>query len=155
MHTHTQNTQTQRIQELITRASNLRKANNNAEDCELSSGDDMEHPLELDAASSSNPGHPAGQQVDLSNYIHVMDSMGSVRNLENDRRLTEFEIQRRMREISGNNKTKFKQELYEISGEKDMKIIQQQNDIDDLMTQIPPPYLYSEARPTPFHADTA
>ena len=105
----TQDTQTQRIQEMITRASNLRKANENAEYYELSPGDDMEPPLELDSASSSNSGHPAGQQVDLSNYIHVVDYMGLVRYLENERRLGVFEMERRMHEINGNTKTKAKQ----------------------------------------------
>ena len=35
-----------------------------------------------------------------------------------------------------------------------MKIMQQQNVIEDLMIQIPPPYLFNEARPAPFPADT-
>ena len=49
---YTQDSQTQIIQEMITRASELRKANDNAEYYELSPGDDMEPPLELDSASS-------------------------------------------------------------------------------------------------------
>ena len=46
-----------------------------------------------------------------------------------------------MHEINENNKMKFKQELCEIPGGKDMKIMQQQNVIDDLMARTPPPYL--------------
>ena len=147
---YTQDTQTQRIQEMITRASELRKANDNAEYYELSSGDDMELSLELDTASSSSSGRPEGRQVDLSKYMHVVDYMGSVRNLENDHRLTELENQRRMHEINGNNKVMLKQELYKISGGKDMKTMQLQNVIDDLVTQTPPPYLYSEVKQTHF-----
>ena len=133
---YTQDTQTKLIQEMITRANNLRKANENAntEFFELSSaGDDMEPQIELNSASSSNPGHPAGQPVDLSNYIHVVDYMGSVRNLENERRLEVFETERRMQEINENNNTKFQQTLYEKSGRTNMNIMQQQNVIDDLM----------------------
>ena len=71
-----QDLQTQRTKEMLTRANSLRKANANTEFFDLASGDDMEPPLELDTVSSSDG------QVGLSNYIHVEDYMGSVRNLE-------------------------------------------------------------------------
>ena len=84
---------------MLTRAS---KANAHTEFFDLSSKDDMEPPIELDIASTSDG------QVDLSNYIHVEDYMGSVRNLENERRLEVLETERRMQEINENDKTKLK-----------------------------------------------
>ena len=82
---YTQDIQTQRIKEMLTRASDLRKAdannnnNNNAEYYDLH----MEPQLELESASSSSSGHG---QVDLSNCIHVVDHFGSLRDIENDDR---------------------------------------------------------------------
>ena len=81
---YTQDTKSQRIKEMLTRARNLRKANatnDNIEFFEISPRGDMEPPLELDSASSSDG------QVDISNYNHVEDYFGSIRNLENDQRL--------------------------------------------------------------------
>ena len=75
---------------------------------DLVPGDDMEPPLESDIASSSNG------QVDLSNYIHVEDYMGSARNLENERRLEVLETERRMQEINENTKMMLKTELHEM-----------------------------------------
>ena len=145
----TQDLQTQRIKEMLTRAS---KANANTELFDLASGDDMEPPLGLDTASSSASGHG---QVDQPNYIHVEDYMGSVRNLENERRLEALETERRMQEINENNKMMLKTELHEMSGEKDLQIMELRNVIDDLThNNTPPPYLYNEPRQTPFHTDT-
>ena len=97
---YTQDLQTQRIKEMLTRAS---KANANTELFDLSSRNNMEPRTELDTASSSHG------QVYLSNYTHVEDYMGSVRNLENERRLEALETERRMQEINENDKTKFQQ----------------------------------------------
>ena len=149
---YTQDLQTQRIKEIITRANNSRKANDNAEYYELSPGDDMEPPLEVDSASSSASGQ---EPIDLTNYIHVEGYMGSIRNLENDHRLKELENQQRMQEIFENNKIMLKTELHEMSGEKDIQITKLRNVIDDLVhNNTPPPYVYNEARQPPVHTDT-
>ena len=75
---YTQDTQTQRTNEMQARAS---KAKSDTAYFEMSSRDDMEPPLELDTASSSD------ELVDVSNCIHVEDHMASIRNLQNDHRL--------------------------------------------------------------------
>ena len=74
---YTQNTQTQRINEMITKAVKA-KAKNNAEYYGLSERDDMEPQLDLDDAS------PSGGHVDKPNYIHAHDYYGSIRNIKND-----------------------------------------------------------------------
>ena len=61
-----------RIQEMLTRASkasakNANAKNDSTEFFEMSSRGDMEPPLELDSASSSDG------QVGISNHIHVED----------------------------------------------------------------------------------
>ena len=66
---------------MLTRASNLRKANatnDNTEFFEISSRGDLERQHELESASSSD-GRAA-----LSICVHVEDLFGAVRNLEND-----------------------------------------------------------------------
>ena len=77
---YTQDTQTQRAKEMLARANGLRKANaknGNTEYYDL----EMEPQLALESVPSSSPGHG---QVDLSDYIHVEDPFGSIRNIEND-----------------------------------------------------------------------
>ena len=119
---------------MLTRASNLRKANatnDNVEFFEISSRGDMEPQHELESASSSDG------QADLSKcYIHVEDYFGAIRDLENGYRLRELETERRMQEISGNNKMMFQAELHKVAGGNEIHSMQQQNVIDDLVTQV-------------------
>ena len=88
-----QDLQTQRINEMLTRASKANAKNANTEYFEMSSRDDMEPPLESDTALSSASGQ---EPIDLTNYVHVEDYTGSTRNLQNDHRLKELENQQRM-----------------------------------------------------------
>ena len=118
---YTQDTNTQRIKEMLTKASDSRKANaknGNAEYYDL----DMEPQLELESSASSDSGHG---QVDISNHIHVEDYLGSIRNIENDYRLKELEAERRMQEINENKKVMFKAELHKIQGQSEIQNIQQ------------------------------
>ena len=84
---------------MLTRAS---KANANTEYFEMSSRGDMEPPLELDTAPSSD------ERVYLSNHIHVDDHMAPVRNIENDNKLTQLENEQRMHDIMQNSKMMLK-----------------------------------------------
>ena len=72
----------------------LKKRNGKAEYYDLS-GDDMEPPIDLDDASSSD-----GQQVGMRNHIHVEDHFNSMKDIKNDGMLREMESERRMQEIS-------------------------------------------------------
>ena len=72
--------------------------------------------------------------------------------------LRALENEGRMHEINGNNKVRFKAEVYKIQGESEIQNMQQQNVIDDLlaeMTQVQSPYsVFSDQRPKPlFPAD--
>ena len=130
---HTQNTQTQRINEMITQSVKAEKRNGKAKYNDLPGRDDMEPPLDLDEASSSDG------QVDMRNHIHVEDYFSSVRDIKNDYMLRELEAERRLKEINENNKIMFKAELHNIQGESEIQNMQQQNVIDDLLTQIQSP----------------
>ena len=88
---YTQNTQTQGINEMITKPVKAKKNNDNAEFFELSSGGDMDQ-LDLEEVASSEG------QVDMINYIHISDYQGSIMNIENGFRLKEVENERRMQE---------------------------------------------------------
>ena len=127
----------------------LRNAKNAKNDYfELSSRGDMEPPLELDTASSSD------EPVDLSNCIHVEDHKASIANIQNDHRLTQLGNEKRMQEKMQNTTMTFKKGFQEMSGERDIQIIQQQHIIDDMLAnQIPPPYLFERERQNPFHKD--
>ena len=57
-----------------------------------------------------------------------------------------------MQEINGHNQMRFRAELHKIAGGNERQSTQQQNIIDDLMTQmsqVPPPYTFSGKRPKP------
>ena len=79
---HTQNTQTQKTNEMITQSAKAKKRNGKAEYYDLSGrDDDMEPPIDLDEASSSDG------QVDMRNHTHVEDYLNSIRDIKNDRML--------------------------------------------------------------------
>ena len=80
----TQNTQTQRINEMITKVVKAKINNVNAEYFELSPVGDMDQ-LDLEEVASSDG------QVDMNNYIHIYDYQGSIRNIGNDFMLKEME----------------------------------------------------------------
>ena len=61
-----------------------------------------------------------------------------------------MEAERGLKEINENNKIMFRAELHKIQGESGIQNIQQQNVIDDLLTQIQSPYsALSDKRPEP------
>ena len=91
----------------------------------------MEPPLDLDEDSSSDG------QNDMRNHIHIEDFFNSVRDIKNESVLREMEAERRMQEISGNNKMMFK-ELHRIQGGSEMQNMQQ-NVINELLTQLQTP----------------
>ena len=94
----------------------------------------MEPPIELDDASSSD-----GQQDGMRNHIHVEDYFNPIRCIKNDYMLRELEAERRLNEISENNKITFKAELHKIQGESGIQNMQQQIIIDGLLNQIQTP----------------
>ena len=105
---YTQDTKSQRIPEMLTRARNLRKANAKNDDTEYYDLDrEAQHELESSASSSDG-------QVDVANHIHVEDQFGSVRDIKNDYMLKSLEAERRMQEISGNDKRMVKAKLHKI-----------------------------------------
>ena len=64
--------------------------------------------------------------------------------------LREMEAERRMQEITENNKMTFKVELYKIQGESEMQNMQQQNVINGFLTQLQTPYsIFSDKTPKP------
>ena len=66
--------------------------------------------------------------------------------------LNELETERRMQEINENTKMTSKSELHKLAGESEGQSTRQQNMIDDLMTQmtqVPPPYSFSDKRAKP------
>ena len=129
---------------MITQSAKAKKRNGKAEYYDLS-GNDMEPPIDLDDASSSN-----GQQVDMRNHIHVEDYFNPIRDIKNDHMLREMEPERRMQEINGNNEMLFKEELHKIQGESEMQNMQQQNVIDDLLIHLQSPYsIFSDKKPKP------
>ena len=99
--------------------------------------DDMEPPIDLDEASSSDG------QVDMRNHFHVEDYFSSTGGIKNDYMLREMEAERRLKKTNENNKIMFEAELHKIQGGSDIQNIQQQNVIDDLLTQIQSPYSIS------------
>ena len=94
---HTQNTQTERINETIAQSVKAKNRNGKAEYYDLPVND-MEPPIGLDDASSSD-----GQHVDMRNHIHVEDYFNSIRDFLNDYMLRDMGYERRMQEINGNN----------------------------------------------------
>ena len=129
---HTQNTQTERINEMITENVKAKKRNAQAEYYDLS-GNDMEPPLDFEDSSSSDG------QNDRRNHIHIGDYFNSIRDIKNESRLREMEAERRMQETNENNKMMFKEELHKIQGEREMQNMQQ-HAINDLPTQIQTSY---------------
>ena len=102
----------------------------------------MEPPLDLDDPSSDG-------QNDMRNHIHIEDYLNPIRDNKNEAMLREMEAERRMQEINGNNKMMFK-ELHKIHGESEMQNMQQQNVINELLTQIQTPYsIFSDNKPKP------
>ena len=81
----------------------------------------MEPPLDLDEGS------PSDGQNDMRNHIHIEDYFNSTRDVKNESMLREMEAERRMQEITGNNKMMFKEELYKNQGGSEMQNMQQQN----------------------------
>ena len=94
---HTQNTQTEGINEMSTQSVKAKERNGKAEYYDLF-GNDMEPPIDLDDASSSD-----GQQVDMINHFHVGDYLISIRDIKNDYMLRGMEPERRMQATNGNN----------------------------------------------------
>ena len=140
---HAQNTQTERINAMITESVKAKKRNPQAEYYDLS-GNEMEPPLDLDEDSSS------GGQNDMRNHIHIEDYLNSIRGLKNEPMLKEMEAERRLQEIAGNNTMIFKEELYKIHGEHEMHNMQQQQVINDLLIQIQTLYsIFSDTKPKP------
>ena len=112
---------------MITQSVKAKQRNGKAEYCDLSGrDDDMEPPIDLDEASSSDG------QVDMRNHTHVEDYLSSIRDIKNDCMLRELEAERRWGNINENNKIMFKAELHKIQGGSEIQNIQQQNVIDDL-----------------------
>ena len=143
---YTQNTQTQRSSEMITKAVKAKINTDNAEHFELSSVGDMDQ-LDFEEVASSDG------QVDMRNYIHIYDYQGSVRNIENDFTLKEMGHERRMQEINVNNKMMFEAELQQVQGESAKHNMQLQGIIDDLINQfarVPPPYSFSDKKAKTF-----
>ena len=105
----------------------------------------MEPPLDLDedSASSSSDG-----QNDRRNHIHIEDYLNSIRGIKNEPMLREMEAERRMKEITENNKMMLKEELYKIQGGSEMQNMNQQQVINDLLTQIQTPSsIFSDKKP--------
>ena len=121
----------------------LKKRNDQAECYDLS-GNGMETPLDLDSSSSSDG------RNDRRNHIHIEDYFKSVRGIRNESTLRGIEAERRMQEVSGYNKMRFKEELHNIQGERGMQNLQQQHVINDLLTQIQTHYsIFSDKNPKP------
>ena len=112
----------------------------------MSERGDMEHPLGLDDASSSDG------QANMRNRIHVEDCVGSIRDIKNDYTLRELEAEGRKQEINENEMMMFEAEPHKVQGGSEMQNMQQQNVIEDLlaqMTQVQSPYsAFSDKRPT-------
>ena len=86
--------------------------------------------LDLEEVASSDG------QVDMTNYIHMYDYQGSIRNIENDVRLKAMDNERRMQGINEHNKMMFISELHKIQGGSAIQNTQQQDIIDDLINQF-------------------
>ena len=128
---------------MVTESVNDRKRSAKAEYCDLP-GHEMEPPLDLDEDSSSEG------QNDMRNHIHIEDYFNSLRDIKNESMLREMEAERRMQEISENNKTMFKEELHRIRGESGRQNMQQQNVINELLTQLQTPCsIFSGKKPKP------
>ena len=93
----------------------------------------MEPPLDLDEDPSSD------WQNDMGSHIHIEDYFNSIRDIKNEPMLREMEAERRTQEINENNSLMFKGELHKTHGESEMQNMQQQNVINDLLTQIQTP----------------
>ena len=140
---HTQNTQTERINEMITEVLKLKNAK--AEYYDLS-GNEIEPPLDLDEDSSSS----SDGQNDRRNHIHIEDYLSPIRNIESELMLREMEAERRLHEISENSKMIFKVEPHKIQGGSEMQNMRQQHVINDVLTQIPTPYsIFGGKKPKP------
>ena len=104
---HTQNTQTERINAMITESINARKAGY----YDLSGN-------ALDTSSS-----PSGGQHDSRNHIHIDDYVNSIRDLQNEPILREMEAERRSQEIIENSTMMYK-ELFKTHGAHGMQNMQ-------------------------------
>ena len=102
----------------------------------------MEPPLDLGEDSSSDG------QNDMRNHIHIEDHFSSIKDIKNESMLREMEAERRMQEISGNNKMMFK-ELHKHQGEGEIQNMQQQNVINELLPQLQTRYSISSDKPKP------
>ena len=68
--------------------------------------------------------------------------------LKNDYMLRGLETERRLKEINENNEIMFTAELHRIQGGSEIQNMQQQNVIDDLLTQVQSPYsVFSDKKP--------
>ena len=139
---HTQNTQTERINAMITESVNARKAKY----YDLFEND-MEPPIELDTSLSSS----SDEQNYRRNRIHIDDNFNSIRGLKNESMLREMESERRRDEIAENNTRMFREELFRIHGETAIHNMQQQDIIGYYVNQfvqvpppLPPPYSFSD-----------
>ena len=92
MHTHTQNTQTERINAAITENVNARKA-----EYYVLPGN------ELDTSPSSSDG-----QNHSRNLIHIDDYFNSIRDLQNESILREMEAERRSQDTIEHNTMMYK-----------------------------------------------
>ena len=131
---HTQNTQTERTNAMITESVNARKV----EYYDLF-GTDMEPPLEIDSPSSD-------EQNYRRNHIHIVYYFNSVRDLNNESMLKGIGAERRMQEITENN-TMMLKELYKNHGEHEMQNVQQQQVINDLLPQMQTPVSIQKPKP--------
>ena len=144
---HTQNTQTEKTNAMITEKVNAKNKGSQAEYYDIS-GTDMEPPLESDSPSSDEQNH-------RRNHIHIEYYFNSIRDLKNETMLKEMEAERRMQEITENNSRMFTEELYNIHGEHEMQNMQQQQQqeqvINDLLLQMQTPYgpIRSDTKPKP------
>ena len=110
--------------------SRARQANDNVDIYDMSSTGELTQDVE--------------PPVDLSNYIHVHDYPNAIRNIQDENRLREMEIHERQQQIIDNNTRMFQEELFNVTEQSERNRLQQQDVINDLITQInkPPPYMY-------------
>ena len=80
-------------------------------------------------------------KVDLSNWIHLSDHRASTENFENEHRLQLWETKTQKQQQIHDNTMLLTGGFYEMSGEKERQLIEQQKTIDErlLNQSIPPP----------------
>ena len=133
---HAQNTQTERINAMLTENISARKA----EYFDLS-GTDMEPPHQLYSPPSSD-----GQNYNR-NRIHIDDYFNSIRDLKTESVLREMGSERRNQDIIEHNARMFKEDLFIIHGETALHNMHQQEIIDDYVNQyihVPPPLPFND-----------